>query len=247
MSLDSKDLIFQDCTLQSSKVKKTTKSAIIAGRTLPAFLWQLVAQEARESCANDAGALFKFADDEVPCRVFLDDPKVDTKERWAMEHANSKTRICYADFEVYPSVLDSLNLIDAERGQLGYRPALRALLLRALDPRVADFTTGYKINLVDELAGTAEGAQLEQDATEAVAELQKMGALNYPGLFDGFEDVSGPGVLWQTFLKIEKLHHLDKNMCKYVLEDAEMALGQRKGARAVFDRRIRQLARDCAL
>ena len=53
---------------------------------------------------------------------------------------------------------------------------MQELTQRALDPRVADFTpTGYKINLLDELVGTTEGERLVQEASEAAAELGKMG------------------------------------------------------------------------
>jgi len=95
-----------------------------AEKILPAFLWKLFLQEARESCANDSGAFFKFVDGELACRVFIEDPKVDTKERWALENVNEKTRICYACYGKYDRVCDSLDLRRAEAEQLSFRPAV---------------------------------------------------------------------------------------------------------------------------
>ena len=59
----------------------------------------------------------------VACRVFIDDPKVDTKERWALENVNEKTRICHACFDTYSTVKGSLDLVSAEGAQLSFRPA----------------------------------------------------------------------------------------------------------------------------
>ena len=59
----------------------------------------------------------------VACRVFIDDPKVDTKERWALENVNEKTRICHACFDIYSTAKGSLDLVSAEGAQLSFRPA----------------------------------------------------------------------------------------------------------------------------
>ena len=59
----------------------------------------------------------------VACRIFIDDPKVDTKERWALENVNEKTRICHACYDTYSDVKGSLDLVSAEGAQLSFRPA----------------------------------------------------------------------------------------------------------------------------
>jgi hypothetical protein len=105
-----------------------------AEKILPAFLWKLFIQEARESCANDAGAYFQFSDGEKACRVWIEDPKVDTKERWGLENVNEKGCICYGCFARYGNVLDSLDLVDAEKNQIRYRPAIEVRPFHSLHP-----------------------------------------------------------------------------------------------------------------
>jgi hypothetical protein len=50
----------------------------------------------------------------VACRIFIDDPKVDTKERWALENVNEKTRICHTCYDTYSTVKGSLDHVSAE-------------------------------------------------------------------------------------------------------------------------------------
>jgi len=62
LSLASKGLIFSGASLCLSKTARTTPLLLQAEKLLSAFVWSLVLQEARKSCANDSGAFFHFKD-----------------------------------------------------------------------------------------------------------------------------------------------------------------------------------------